>query len=68
MSDNKGLNDQELLKLCKSGGPITNQDIGGKTQSGSNGSSDITYLNENGMQGASFLQFSHNEGKDKKDE
>ena len=45
MSDNKGLSDQELLKLCRSGGPITNEDIGGKTQSGS----DITYLNESGM-------------------
>ena len=45
MSDNKGLSDQELLKLCQSGGPITNEDIGGKTQSGS----DITYLNESGM-------------------
>lgn len=67
MSDNKGLNDQDLLKLCKSGGPITNQDIGGKAQSGSNGSSDIMYLNENGMQGASFLQFSHNNGKEKED-
>ena len=66
MSDNKGLNDQELLNLCKKGGPITNQDIGGKTQSGNNGSSDITYLNESGMQGTSILQFSH-EDKDKKD-
>ena len=63
MSDNKGLSDQELLKLCQSGGPITNEDIGGKTQSGS----DITYLNESGMQGTSFLQFSRNESKDKKD-
>ena len=24
MSDNKGLSDQELLKLCQSGGPVTN--------------------------------------------
>lgn len=67
MSDNKGLSDQELLKLCQSGGPVTNEDIGGKTQSGSNGSSDITYLNESGMQGTSFWQFSRNESKDKKD-
>lgn len=28
IDENKGLNDMDLLRLCRNGGPITNRDIG----------------------------------------
>lgn len=67
MSDNKGLNDQDLLQLCRSGEVITNQDIGGIMSQLSNTdscSSDLTYLSESGMQGISFMNFRHNGSND----
>lgn len=67
MSDNKGLNDQDLLQLCRSGEAITNQDIGGIMPQLSNidsCSSNLTYLSESGMQGISFMNFSHNGSND----
>ena len=52
MSDNKGLNDQDLLQLCRSGEEITSQDIGGMMSQSSNAdTNDLTYLSESGMPG-----------------
>lgn len=67
MSENKGLNNQDLLQLCRSGEVITNQDIGGIMSQVSNTdscSSDLTYLSESGMQGISFMNFNHNGNSD----
>ena len=59
MTQNKGLNDMDLLKVCQKGGPITDQDIGGRNVSADQKSSDVTYLNE----GTNFYQFSYDSGK-----
>lgn len=64
MSDNKGLNNQDLLQLCRSGEAITNQDIGIMPQSSNTDSNDLTYLSESGMQGVNFMNFSHSGNKD----
>ena len=67
MSENKGLNDQDLLQRCRSGEAITNQDIGGITPQLSNTdsrSNDLTYLSESGMQGINFVNFSHKGNND----
>lgn len=57
MSENKGLNDMDLLKACQKGGPITDQDIGGRNVSADQKSSDVTYLNDN------LYQFSYDDRK-----
>ena len=49
----------DLLKVCQKGGPITDQDIGGRNVSADQKSSDVTYLNE----GTNFYQFSYDSGK-----
>ena len=59
MSENKGLNDMDLLKACLKGGPITDQDIGGRNVSADQKSSDVTYLNE----GTNLYQFSYDDRK-----
>lgn len=65
MSENKGLNDQDLLRLCKSGEAITSQDIGGIMPQSSNAdTNDLNYLSESGMQGLNFMNFSYNGNKD----
>ena len=65
MSDNKGLNDQDLLQLCRSGEAITSQDIGGMMSQPSNAdTNDLTYLSESGMQGLTLMNFSQNGNKD----
>lgn len=65
MSDNKGLNDQDLLQLCRSGEAITSQDIGGMMSQSSNAdTNDLTYLSESGMPGLTLMNFSQNENKD----
>lgn len=64
MSDNKGLNNQDLLQLCRSGEAITNQDIGAMPQSSNTDSNGLTYLSESGMQGLNFMNFSQNGNKD----
>lgn len=67
MSENIGLNDQDLLQLCRSGEAITNQDIGGIMPQLSNTdsrSNDLTYLSESGMQGINFVNFSRKGNND----
>ena len=65
MSDNKGLNDQDLLQLCRSGEAITSQDIGGMMSQSSNvDTNDLTYLSESCMQGLTLMNFSQNGNKD----
>lgn len=61
MSENKGLNDQDLLQRCRSGEAITNQDIGGITPQLSNTDS---RSNESGMQEINFVNFSHKGNND----
>lgn len=63
MSESKGLNDMDLLKLCQKGGPITDQDIGGRNVSADQKSSDVTYLSEGTVLGTNFYQFSYDGGK-----
>lgn len=65
MSDNKGLNDQDLLQLCRSGEAITSQDIGGMMSQSSNAdTNDLTYLSESSMPGLTLMNFSQNGNKD----
>lgn len=60
MCENKGLNDQELLQLCRSGEAITNQDIGGMMPQLSNiESNGLKNSSENGMQRINFMNFSY---------
>ena len=59
MSENKGLNDMDLVEAGQKGGAITDQDIGGRNVSADQKSSDVTYLNE----GTNFYQFSYDDGK-----
>ena len=61
MSDNKGLNNQELLQRCRNNEEITNQDIGVMPQSSNTDSSGLTYLSEGTIL---ELNFSHNRNKD----
>lgn len=60
MRENKGLNDQELLQLCRSGEAITNQDIGGIMPQLSNiESNGLKNSSENGTQRINFMNFSY---------
>lgn len=67
MRENKGLNDQELLQLCRSGEAITNQDIGGIMPQLSNiESNGLKNSSENGTQRINLMNFSY-DGNDNTD-
>lgn len=67
MRENKGLNDQELLQLCRSGEAITNQDIGGIMPQLSNiESNGLKNSSENGTRRINLMNFSY-DGNDNTD-
>ena len=64
MNDNKGLNDLDLLQLCRSGETITKQDIGIMSSASNADSNGLKYLSEGTMPGVNPLNFNHNGDKD----